>query len=136
MARILQWLFRERRNRFEKKFGNTLRISESDRYGPLIDLQGSQNRIPAWFARFIAWRLPSSDLWILLDPDPAMQPGEQKPKADEVRQRESFRAFVRSRRNHVVLDASDPPDCLTERAYGAIMGTLAERAERALAGRL
>jgi len=135
MARIVAWLLREWRSRFDKKKGSTIRINNGFRYERLIDLQGSRNGIAKWFARIMAGLLPSSDLWILLDADAALQSGRQEPAAEGLQQFKSYRAFARTRRNHVILDASDPLNYVTERAYAAIIGTLAERAERTLKSR-
>jgi hypothetical protein len=135
MARIVQWLLQEWRSRFKKKESRTLRISEGYRYQQLIDLQEHPNGIPTWFARLIASLLPSNDLWILLDPDPALQSGGQEQPADAVRQLNSYRSFVKTRRRHAILDASHPTNCVSECAYAAIIGTLTERADRTLKSR-
>jgi hypothetical protein len=135
MARIGQWLLREWRSRFEKKKGSTLRISDGYRYELLIDLQGNPKRIPTWFTRLIANLLPSSDLWILLDSYTSVQSGGQAQPAGKLQQLNSYRAFLKTRRKHAILDTSDSSNCVTERAYAAVIGALIERADRALKNR-
>jgi hypothetical protein len=132
MARIVQWLLGEWRSRFEKKKGCTLRIGEGFRYEPLIDFQRYPSGIPKWFARLIARLLPSSDLWILLDPNPALRSVDQEPAENEVEQLNSYLSFVKTRKKHAIVATDNDSNCVTERAYAAIIGTLTERAFKAL----
>jgi hypothetical protein len=61
--------------------------------------------------------------------NPEVQPAEIRKQLDV------YRAFVKTRKRHVILDASLPTDRVTESAYAAIIDTLAQRADRKLESR-
>jgi ABC-type dipeptide/oligopeptide/nickel transport system ATPase subunit len=137
MAKVVAWLLDEWLNQFFGKRDLTLRISE----GCWCDLLAAPERYryggPMWFARLVGKLFPSSDLWIMLDPptdnlqttNPEVQPAEIRKQLDV------YRAFVKTRKRHVILDASLPTDRVTESAYAAIIDTLAQRADRKLESR-
>jgi hypothetical protein len=137
MAKVVAWLLDEWLNQFFGKRNLTLRITESC----WCDLLAAPERYryggSMWFVRLVGKLLPSPDLWIMLDPladnlqstNPEVQPAEIR------RQLDVYRAFVKTRRRYVILDASQPTDRVAESAYAAIIDTLAQRADRRLKGR-
>jgi len=137
MANVLAWLLDEWLNQFFGKRNLTLRITENC----WCDLLAAPGRYryggPKWFARFVGKLFPSPDLWIMLDPladnlqttNPDVHPAKIR------RQLDVYRAFVKTRRRYVILDASQPADRVTESAYAAIIDTLAQRADKTLKNR-
>jgi hypothetical protein len=132
MARIAVWPLQEWRSRFEKKESFTLRLNECDRCKPLIVSQQIGYHVPRWFAGLITTILPSSDLWLLIDRGPRMQLVLSERSEGRPNQLQAYRSFVKTRRNHVIVDDSQTADCAREAAYDAIVKTLVERTEKKL----
>ncbi len=137
MVKIILWMIEEWLRQFIGKKNDTLRVCDSCYHDLLIDPQRYRYGGPMWFARFIGKLFPSPDLWVLLDtPADTMQSRNQEfPSAEALGQLEAYRAFVKTRKRYVILDASQPIDCITENAYAAIIDTLAQRADRKLKNR-
>jgi ABC-type dipeptide/oligopeptide/nickel transport system ATPase subunit len=137
MANVGAWLLDEWLNQFFGKSNLTLRISQSC----WCDLLAAPGRYryggPMWFVRFVGKLFPSSDLWIMLDPqiDNLETTNPEVQSAEIRRQLDVYRAFVKTRRRYVILDASQLTDRVTESAYAAIIDTLAQRADRRLKSR-
>lgn len=134
MAIVVLRLVEEWRSQCAEKKSLTLHLrAHSSRelliYHPSKCRSGSRG-----LARLIARLFPSSDLWILLDPAdegvPSTNP--ELPCGETDRQREACRAFVKTRKNYVILDASQPLAELTEEAFAAIIEALARSADREL----
>jgi hypothetical protein len=132
MARSVQWLLEEWLSQFAEKKNLTLRILDGSYAGLLIDPKGHGYGGPMWFARLIGRLFPSPDLWILLDPEGLQSRGREAPSAEALRRVEACRAFVKARKNSVILDAGKPIAGITEEAYAAIIETLAQRADSKL----
>jgi hypothetical protein len=138
MAKVVAWLLDEWLNQFFGKRNLTLRISESC----WCELLAAPGRYryggPKWFARFVGKLFPSPDLWIMLDPlaDNLQATNPEDQLSEMRRQLDIYRAFVKTRKRYVILDASQPTDRVTESAYAAIIDTLAQRADRRLKSRL
>jgi hypothetical protein len=137
MVRVVRWLVDDWRSQFFGKMNLTLRISEICSYQLVVDPQACRYEGPAWFACIVHKLFPSPSLWILLDLTSrnSRSTGRQLPPAGTLRHIEAYRAFVTTRKKYVILDASQPPDRITESAYAAIIDTLAERAHRKLKNR-
>jgi hypothetical protein len=137
IAKVVAWLLDEWLNQFLGRRNLTLRIIESCWCDLLAAPERSGYGGPKWFARFVGKLFPSPDLWVMLDPqtdnlqttNPEVQPAEIR------RQLDVYRAFVKTRRRYVILDASQPADRVTESAYAAIIDTLAQRADKTLKNR-
>jgi ABC-type dipeptide/oligopeptide/nickel transport system ATPase subunit len=137
MAKVVAWLVEEWLNQFFGKRNLTLRITESCWCDLLAVPEKYRYGGPKWFVRLVAKLFPSPDLWIMLDPladnlqstNPEVQPAEIR------RQLDVYRAFVKTRKRYVILDASQPADRVTESAYAAIIDTLAQRADKTLMNR-
>ncbi len=128
------WLAKEWLSQFAEKKNLTLRICDSSYTDLLTDPKSHGYGGPMWFARLAGKLFPSPDLWILLDPDPeGLQSRDwEAPSSEALRQLEACRAFVKTRKSYVILDASKPAARVTEEAYAAIIDTLAQRAARQL----
>ena len=137
MAKVVAWLLDEWLNQFFGKRNLTLRITESC----WCDLLAAPERYryggTMWFVRLVGKLFPSSDLWIMLDPptDNLQTTNPEVQSAEIRRQLDVYRAFVKTRKRYVILDASLPANRVTESAYGAIIDTLAQRADRKLKSR-
>jgi energy-coupling factor transporter ATP-binding protein EcfA2 len=134
MTRIALWLVEEWLCLFIGTKVLTLRIADGSYADLLTDPKGQGYGGPMWFARLAGKLFPSPELWILLDPNPeGLQSRDQEALSTEaLRQLEVCRAFVKTRKSYVILDASKPAQSVTEEAYAAIIDTLAQRAERQL----
>lgn len=137
MAQAAMWFVEEWLSRFKQRRSLTLRISEDNLHGLSIDPQRYGYDGPMWFLGLLQRLTPSPDLWILLDPvsegtrsnAERIQPGRTWARL------EAYRAFVKTRKRYVVLDAGVSADRVAEDAYAAIIETLAERADRGLTRR-
>ena len=92
---------------------------------------------PMQFTRLIGKLAPSPDLWILLDPGSKESESKKQLPAEMLRQLEAYRAFVKTRKRYIVLDANLPLDDLVNRAYDAIINALEQITyDRKLKGRV
>ena len=73
-----------------------------------------------------------SDLWILLDPAMGAEGGELTAQA--ARQLEAYRLFVKSRKQHIILNAANPP-ASREDVYAAIIDMLVQRTDNKFGNR-
>jgi hypothetical protein len=92
---------------------------------------------PKWFAHLIGILFPSPDLWILLDiPANVSQSNRQNYLPTEtIRQREAYRAFVKTKTRYIILDAERSQASVTEEAYAAIIDALTLRTDKQLRNR-
>jgi thymidylate kinase len=136
-ATVVQLLLEEWLNQFTGKKNLTLRIFERYYHDLLIDPKMYDYNGPMWFAGLVGKLFPSPDLWILLDaPAKVMQSrNQQHAPAETLRQLEAYRAFVKTRKKYIILDASKPADSVIEDAYAAIIDMLAQRTDRQLKNR-
>lgn len=121
--------FRGRRNL-------TLRLCDGSFCDLAIDPQKFGFNGPKWFALFLCALFPSPDFWILLDALPGSLPAENGEIAatDSRTQVNSYRAFLSATRNHVILNAAQSADQVTEDAYAAVIDFLSSRTEKRLKG--
>jgi len=134
MVMIVAWLVEEWLDLVVGRKILTIRIYDRYYHDLLIDPQRYRYGGPMWFARLVGKLFPSPGLWILLDPTAeGLQTGSKNVSAAETRtQPEAYRAFVQTRKNYVIVDATQPAEQATECAYRAIVDTLARRADRRL----
>jgi hypothetical protein len=137
MARVVLWLLEEWLYRFIGKKNLTLRISENSYADLLVDPEKYRYGGPTWFARLAGKLFPSADLWILLDQaaEDIQVRSREFSGTETLRQLEAYRSFVKTRKRHVILDASRTVEIVAEGAYAAIIDTLAKRAGRKLKSR-
>lgn len=134
MVSVVRWQLGEWLSQFIRTRNLLLRICEGCCYDLLVDPQRYRYGGPMGFARLVCNLFPSPDLWIMLDPatETSESRSRQLPRAEAAMRLEAYRAFVRTRKRYVILDASQTPDRVTEGAYAAIIDMLAERTVRAL----
>jgi len=134
MGMIVMWLVEEWFDLIFGKLNLKLCVYEGCYQDMLIDPQKYRYGGPMWFARLVGKLFPSPDLWVLLDisAEAVQSKNQEFPSAEALRQLEAYRAFVKTRKRYVILDASQSIDCITENAYAAIIDTLAQRADRKL----
>ena len=137
MAKLVLWLLQEWLRQFIGKYNLTLRLCEGYYHDLPIDPTGYRYGGPRWFARLVGKLFPSPDLWILLDQDTeGLQSRNQgAPLTEAHRQLQAYRAFVKTRKRYVILDASKPVASVTEEAYAAIINTLAQLTDSKLKDR-
>jgi len=137
MAKVVSWLLSDWLSQLWGKKNLTLRIWDTCSYDLVVDPDRYRYGGPEWFARLVSKLFPSPDLWIFLDPvaEGAQSKSRQVLPAEILSQLEAYRAFIQAQKKYVILDASQPADGVTERAYAAIIGTLGERADRKLKDR-
>lgn len=133
MAKALACLLDEWLSQFTGKKSLTLRICGGSCQELWIDPAKRGYNGPEWFARLAIKLSPSPDLWILLDPTMGAEGGE--PTAQAARQLEAYRSFVRSRKQHIILNAGNPAASLTEDLYAAIIDMLVQRTNSKLRSR-
>jgi hypothetical protein len=137
MAKALAWLLEEWRGQFLGKKNLTLRIIGGGGCELAIAPRQHGYSGPEWFARFVGRLFPSPVLWLLLEGDAGggkANNGEALP-AEALRQLAAYRAFVKTKKEYVILNASQPEARIVEEAYAAIIDRLARRAARQLKSR-
>jgi thymidylate kinase len=134
MGMIVMWLVEEWLDLIFGKLNLKLCVCEGCYQDMLIDRRRYRYGGPMWFAHLVGRLYPSPDLWVLLDTpaETMVSRNQELPPAEAVRQLEAYRAFVKTRKRYVILDARQSIDCITENAYAAIIDTLAQRADRKL----
>jgi hypothetical protein len=138
MALLPMCLAKEWLSLFSKKQSIVLRIDEGCVRELFIHPESHCDGGLVWLVRLLAKLFPSPDLWILLDPAALGLHSTHQDVVSEqaLRQIEAYRSFVKTTKQYVILDASKPSSCVTEKAYAAIIDTLATRTERQLKTRL
>lgn len=112
LVKIVVWLIEEwSANLFQEKNGELFLY---DRYyhDLLVDPVRYRFGAPLWTARLVGALMPRPKLWILLDaPAEVLQARKQEVLPEEsARERQAYRVFVQSRRDHVIVDVSQPLD--------------------------
>ncbi len=133
MAKALALLLDEWLSQFTGKKNLTLRICGNSCQDLLIDPAECGYNGPEWLARLASKLSPSPDLWILLDPAMGAEGGELTAQA--ARQLEAYRLFVKSRKQHIILNAANPPASLMEDVYAAIIDMLVQRTDNKFGNR-
>jgi hypothetical protein len=116
---------------FRKRDNLTLRVRESSSYPQAFGSERLGDESAWRFTQFVWKLLPSPDLWILLDTtaDRMLSGNPSLTREDAERMLESYRSFARTRKNCIVLDASQPAGAVAEEAYAATINALVRRTE-------
>jgi thymidylate kinase len=128
VAKIIVWLAEEwYTTLFQDKNGELL-ICDRYYHDLLVDSRRYRYGGPRWIASVIGSLMPRPRLWLLLDaPAEVLQARKQEVTPEETeRQRQAYLGFIRTRRNHAVIDASQALDKVVEDAEKAIIGALRE----------
>ena len=110
LVKIGVWVFEEWYATLFQEEKNTLMICDRYFHDLLIDPRRYRYGGPMWMARLTAALMPQPRLWVLLDAPPEVLRQRKQEVAPEetVRQREAYLAFIRRRRRHVIVDATQP----------------------------
>ena len=137
VAMIVLWLLHEWLSQFFGKKNDTLRIFDNYYHDLLIAPQRYRYGGPMWIARLVGKLLPSPDLWVLLDPgtDGVHSKNQEVSPAETLRNLEAYRAFVKTRKRYIILDARQSVNTITDWVHAAIMDTLVQRADKLLKNR-
>jgi thymidylate kinase len=110
VAKIFVWLLEEWYAYLFQDNKETLLICDRYYHDLLVDPIRYRYGGPVWIAKLTGKLMPKPNLWILLDAPPeVLQARKQEvPPEETARQRHAYLAFVRSQKNHVVVDASQP----------------------------
>jgi hypothetical protein len=137
MAILILRLLEEWRSQFLGKKNLTLRIAGGSFYDLIIVPEKYGYRGPMWFAQLAVRLFPSPELYMLLDwaEEELLTEKQYVPPAEALGKRQAYHSFVKTRKKHVILDASTPVANVTEDAYTAIIDMLAQRTDRQLGSR-
>jgi hypothetical protein len=136
LVSAVQALMHEWVRQFKGRKNLKLSISESSYCELFFDRKRYEYTGPAWFSRLALKLMPSADLWIFIDPALASdRPDGNRVSKEALGELEAYRAFIKTRKRYVILDANKPTAGVTEDAYAAIINALAERAKRELENR-
>lgn len=126
MASVALWLLEEWLGQFTNKRNLTLSLCESYYHDLSVNPHRFRYGGPKWFVRFAGKLAPSPNLWILLDPDSKESESRKLPPVEMFQQLEAYRAFIKTRSRHIILDANLPLDDLVNCVYDAIINTLVQ----------
>lgn len=121
-VKILIWLMEEWFAHLFQDQKDTLLICDRYYHDLLVDPKRYRYGGPAWAAKCIGELMPQPDLWVLLDaPAEVLQARKREvPREESARQREAYRAFIRTQDNSVMVDAAQPMDQVIAEAYQVI----------------
>jgi thymidylate kinase len=110
LVKILVWLFEEWWARIFGENRGTLLLCDRYYHDLLVDPRRYRFGAPLWTAHLLGKLMPQPGLWILLDaPAEVVQARKREvPREETARQCDAYRCFIRSRGNHVIVDASRP----------------------------
>jgi hypothetical protein len=128
LVKIVVWLGEEWYAKFFSEEKGTLLICDRYYHDLLVDPIRYRFGAPLWAARLIGRLMPQPRLWILLNaPAEVLQARKQEVAAAETaRQCGAYMDFIRTRRRHVVVDASQPLEKVIADAEQAIRDALIE----------
>jgi len=126
IVKIAVWVFEEWYARLFEEPRGTLLICDRYYHDLLVDPKRFRFGAPLWMAKIVGAWMPRPELWILLDapPDVLQARKQEVAAAETARQCQAYRDFVRTRRDHVIVDATQPMDHVIEQAECAIKQTL------------
>ncbi len=122
LVKIIVWLGEEWYALLFREPKQALLLSDRYYHDLLVDPVRYRFGAPLWTARLVGALMPRPALWILLDAPPeVLQSRKQEVAAEETaRQRLAYRAFIRTRARHVIVDASRPLDEVISQAENAV----------------
>jgi thymidylate kinase len=122
LAKIVIWLGEEWYAQLFREPKQTLLICDRYYHDLLVDPVRFRFGAPLWTARLVGALMPRPALWILLDAPPeVLQSRKQEVAVEETaRQCLAYRAFIRTRPQHVIVDASRPLDEVISQAERAV----------------
>jgi thymidylate kinase len=128
LVKIVVWLGEEWYANLFQEERRTLLICDRYYHDLLVDPKRYRFGAPVWTARLIGKLMPQPKLWILLNASPeVLQTRKQEVAAEETaRQCKAYLDFIRTRRRHVVVDASQPLEKVIADAERAIKEALVE----------
>ena len=128
IVKIVVWLGEEWYASLFHDEKGTLLICDRYYHDLLVDPKRYRFGAPLWTARFIGNLMPQPGLWILLNaPAEVLQARKQEVAAEETaRQCKAYLDFIRTRRKHVVVDASQPLEKVIADAEHAISEAMVE----------
>ncbi len=122
LVKIVVWLGEEWYARLFRESKQALLICDRCYHDLLVDPVRYRFGAPLWTARLIGALMPRPALWILLDAPPEVLRSRKQEVAVEetARQCHAYRSFVRTRSQHVIVDASRPLDEVISQAERAV----------------
>jgi thymidylate kinase len=126
LVKIFVWIFEEwGAALFEER--KTLLICDRYYHDLLVDPVRYRFGAPMWAARLVGRVMPQPALWILLSaPTEVLQSRKQEVAPEETaRQREAYLAFIATRHNSAIVDASQPIERVIADAEQAILRAVA-----------
>jgi thymidylate kinase len=110
VVKIVTWVFEEWYFTIFHEKRRMLLICDRYYHDLLVDPKRYRFGAPMWSARLIGKLMPQPRLWILLDaPAEILQARKQEVRPEETaRQCQAYREFIRTRRHHSIVDASQP----------------------------
>ena len=126
LVKILVWLIEEWYAYLVRDKRNELLICDRYYHDILIDSRRYRYGGPIWTAKLVGALIPQPTLWVLLDATTEiLQKRKQEVSTEETaRQRQAYLDFVRSKRNHVIIDASQPLDNVIADVVHAVSRTV------------
>jgi thymidylate kinase len=108
LAKICIWFLEEWYAWFFLENRKALLICDRYYHDLLVDPRRYRYGGPMWAARLVAELMPQPRMWVLLDaPTEVLRARKQEVSIEETaRQRDAYRAFVQTQRNHLIVDAS------------------------------
>jgi thymidylate kinase len=112
LVKLFVWIFEEWYANFFSEKRGTLLICDRYYHDLLVDPKRYRFGAPLWTARLVGMLMPQPKLWILLNaPAEVLQVRKQEVAPEETaRQCEAYIKFIRTRRSHAIIDASQPLD--------------------------
>lgn len=128
LAKIVIWIIEEwYATLFHEKKG-TLLIYDRYYHDLLVDPKRYRFGAPLWIAQLVGKLMPQPKLWVLLNASvEALRSRKQEVTPEETaRQCDAYVSFIRSRREHVIVDASQSLDRVISDVEQAIQARLME----------
>lgn len=128
LVKLIVWIFEEWYANFFHEKKSTLLVCDRYYHDLLVDPRRYRFGAPLWTAKLVGMLMPQPKLWILLNaPAEVLQARKQEvAPAETARQCEAYVKFIRTRRNHAIIDASQPLDKVITDVEQVITNALVE----------
>jgi thymidylate kinase len=112
LVKLFVWIFEEWYASLFNEKRDTLLICDRYYHDLLVDPRRYRFGAPLWTAKLVGMLMPQPKLWILLNaPAEVLQARKQEVAPKETaRQCGAYLKFIRTRRRHAIIDASQPLD--------------------------